>query len=256
MKVLGRKRIIALGIIAIVLFAALAYWALFLNFVRVPTGSMKNTILPGESLVANLLFSHIERGAVVIFRFPMDPSTRYVSRVIGLPGDTIRYDDAAKKIYINSVELIENRVFVEPRYDTDDNSPLKPAKNGVATAGGRWPAYYYQSDPDLPVFADSLTRFGVIDSYRIPVKGDPLSDELRRDAKLARAYDTNQDGLYDEDQYFVLGDNRDNSLDSRFWGTVPRGLITGKPFMIYWSVARNSSGSETKRWDRIFSKVK
>jgi signal peptidase I len=50
-------------------------------------------------------------------------------------------------------------------------------------------------------------------------------------------YDADQDGLYDDDQYFVFGDNRDNSFDSRFWGTVPCGLIDGKPFGIYWSVA-------------------
>jgi signal peptidase I len=54
----------------------------------------------------------------------------------------------------------------------------------------------------------------------------------------------------------VLGDNRDNSLDSRFWGTVPRELIDGKPFMIYWSVARDESGKEATRWNRVFAKLK
>lgn len=256
MKILGKKRIITLGVIALILFAGLAYAELFLNFVRVPTGSMKNTILPGERIVAKLLFSRVERGDIVIFRFPREPSTRFVSRVIGLPGDSIRYDAAAKKIYINAVELMENRVFVEPQYDNDDQSPLTQAKNGAATAGGYWPSYYYQTEPDVPSFADSMFRFGVVESYRIPVKGDSLPDDLKQDAKLSRAYDADRDGLYDDDQYFVLGDNRDNSLDSRFWGTVPRGSITGKPLMVYWSVARDDSGRETTRWDRLFSKVR
>ncbi len=256
MKILGKKRIIALGIIAVVLFVGLAYAALFLNFVRVPTGSMKNTILPGESLVANLLFSRVDRGDIVIFRFPRDPSTRFVSRVIGMPGDTIRYDDATKKIFINNVELVETRVFVEPQYDNDDNSAMKPTKSDASSNGGRWPAYYYQPEPDQPSVADSLAQFGGADSYRIPVKGDALPADLQMDANLRSVYDADRDGLYDSDQYFVLGDNRDNSLDSRFWGTVPRGLITGKPLMIYWSVARDESGKETTRWDRLFSKVK
>lgn len=256
MKFIGKKRIVVLGIIAVVLFGGLTFAGLFLTFVRVPTGSMKNTILPGEKLAANLLFSGIERGDIIIFKFPRDPSTRFVSRVIGLPGDTIRYDDAGKKIYINDVELVENRVFVEPSYNTDDDSALKPAKNSAASSGGRWPAYYYQTDPDLPTFEASIAPFGVADSYQIPFKGNALSDKIRRDAQLSRVYDANQDGLYDEDQYFVLGDNRDNSLDSRFWGTVPRGLITAKPLMIYWSTARDESGKESTRWDRLFSKVK
>lgn len=256
MRFSGKKRIIVLGILALVLLAGVAYAGLFLNFVRVPTGSMMNTILPGDCLVADLLFSRIDRGEIVLFRFPRDPSTRFVSRVIGLPGETIRYDAAAKRIYINDVELVENRVFVEPRYDNDDHSAMTRAKNGENTTGGHWPAYYYQVDPDQPSFADEITKFGLKQSYQIPVKGSALPDEFKGDAKLSLTYDANRDGLFDEDQYFLLGDNRDNSLDSRFWGTVPRGLINGKPMMIYWSVERDDSGEGTMRWDRLFSKVK
>ena len=102
----------------------------------------------------------------------------------------------------------------------------------------------------------SAASYGVGKPFKVPVKGDPIPDEIKGDGKLRRAYDSDNDGRYDDDQYYVLGDNRDNGLDSRFWGTVPRGLIDGKPFMIYWSVTRDESGKEMTRWNRAFSKLK
>jgi signal peptidase I len=254
-KIPGRKRIIVLGILALVLLVGAAYAFLFMNLVRVPTGSMMNTILPGDHLVVKDLTIPITRGDIVIFRFPKDPSTRFVSRVIGLPGETIKYDAASMEIYINGTALVEKRILVEPRYDLDDHSPLKRADNTDVTGSGRWSAYYYQHDPNEPQF-DVPGQLGVNESYRIPVAGDPLSEEIRSDPSLLRVYDQNQDGKYDADQYFVLGDNRDNSLDSRFWGTVPRGSITGKPIVIYWSTHKDQSGNETTRWDRLLNKVK
>jgi len=253
--ILGKKRIIVLGIVALILLMGFAYVSLSMNFVRVPTGSMKNTILPGEHLIVEALSTTIERGDIVIFRFPKDPSTKFVSRVIGLPGETIRYDSATNEIYINGAALAENRILVEPQYNNDDHSPLKRANNTAATDSGRWPAYYYQHDPNEKFF-DLPGLLGLGEPYRIPLSGDPLPEEIRSDPSLSRVYDQNQDGKYDSDQYFVLGDNRDNSLDSRFWGTVPRALITGKPFLVYWSTNKDQSGNETTRWDRLFNKVK
>src|SRR2546425_6934143 len=120
MKLLGKKRIIVLGVIALVLFTGVGYAALFFDFVWVPTGAMKNTILPGEHLVANRLVGEIKRGDIVLFRFPKDPATRFVKRVIGLPGDTVWCDTKTKKVIVNDHELDERRVFVEPQYNSED----------------------------------------------------------------------------------------------------------------------------------------
>ena len=257
MKVPGKKRIIALGVIAIVLFAGLVYTNLFFEFVKVPTGSMKNTILPGDRLVANRLSGEIKRGDIVLFRFPKDPATRFVSRVIGLPGDTLRFDSKTKIVLINDSMLDEHRVFVEPQYDNEDASGLKTARD---EGGALWPVFYYKAEDDVlgggSFAADSFAMNGVAEPLKVPVKGDPIPDDMKSDGKLWRVYDADSDGRYDDHQYFVLGDNRDNSLDSRFWGTVPRRLIDGKPFMIYWSVARDEAGNETTRWNRALSKLK
>src|SRR5437867_12166125 len=120
MKFLGRKRIIALGIVATVLFAGLMYAGLFLEFVKVPTGAMKNTILQGDRIVATRLSGKINRGDIVLFKFPRELATRFVKRAIGLPGDTVWFDSKTKRVIVNSQPLDEHRVFVEPQYRTEE----------------------------------------------------------------------------------------------------------------------------------------
>src|SRR5215475_11037237 len=101
MKRLGKKSIVTLAIVLGAVCLGLVCAGLFLEFVKVPTGAMKNTILPGEKLVANRITGEINRGDIVIFNFFPDPRTRFVSRIIGLPGETFFFQSKTKSVLIN-----------------------------------------------------------------------------------------------------------------------------------------------------------
>ncbi|HLG12976.1 MAG TPA: signal peptidase I [Blastocatellia bacterium] len=250
-----RKRNILLGVIAGMILAAglaVVYYFIFLQLVHVPTGSMANTILPGDSIIVRRSPSRIERGDIIIFWHPETPDVRYVSRVIGLPGETIEV--AADKVFVNGVDLPERRVSVEVQ-DPTHLAPLIVAGNQEAAQSGTWSVYYQKRDDDAIAFGlEDAGKYAVERPFRIPLRDDPIPDWLLTNPALRSSYDANGDGLYDSDQYFCLGDNRDNSLDSRFWGTVPWASITGRAIRIYWSAEPDAQGGKT-RWERISKRL-
>ncbi|HSB12508.1 MAG TPA: signal peptidase I [Blastocatellia bacterium] len=241
----------------VTLIMALFGMTFIVQAVKVPTGSMKNTIWIQDHLLVNkFLFGpnhlgipllpqrEIRRGDIVVFKFPKTPETNFVKRVIGLPGDTVEYDFRTNSVYINGQPLPERRIFVEPQYNNDDASPLNPEQTDPDGQGAQWTVYYYQNDHEsvAATFNDDNAQYGTRQPFKVPVKGEPVTDEIKNDPQLLRIYDADNDGLYDSDQYFCMGDNRDNSLDSRFWGTVPRSSIVGRAMFVYWSIDRSSDG--------------
>jgi signal peptidase I len=231
--------------------------------VKVPTGSMKNAIWVQDHLLVNkyvfgasdgfnlpiLPSRTVKRGDVAVFKYPKTPEINYVKRVIGLPGETIEFDLKKNKVYINSQELPERRVFVAP---TDDPaSPLEVVNEEASPAGAQWTVFYEQrEDDDIDPIAYTLgrTTYGLKQPYKIPVKGDPVPDELRNDTEMRKIYDADNDGKYDSDQYFCMGDNRDDSEDSRYWGTVPRSNIVGRAMFVYWSLDMTRESLQTKNF--------
>jgi signal peptidase I len=223
--------------------------------VKVPTGSMKNTIWVQDHLLVNkyifgssdgfnlpvLPSRAIHRGDVAVFKFPKTPEINYVKRVIGLPGETIEFDVQKNKVYINGQELPERRVFVKTSFDepADPTAPLIPANEEAAPAGAQWTVYYNQreeDDVDPMVYTMGRQTYALKQPYKIPVKGDPIPDEVKNDPEKRKIYDSDDDGKYDSDQYFCMGDNRDDSEDSRYWGTAPRTNIVGRAMFVYWSL--------------------
>jgi signal peptidase I len=159
---------------------------------KIPTGSMETNLLIGDHLLVNkLVYSPslgaledkllakkpIQRGHVVVFKFPEDPTRDFIKRVIGLPGETVEIRN--KKVFINGQPIDEPYVhFLEP--------PLRP------------------EDPEY--------------GLRVEGRGDNWGP-----------------AVVPADHLFVMGDNRDNSRDSRYWGFLGRDQVKGRALLVYWS---------------------
>jgi signal peptidase I len=193
--------------------------------VKVPTGSMQNTITIGDHLLVNKFIlapgwsapflpqREIRRGDIIVFKYPgnrYDPrrdekpdnkpiTTNYVKRVIGLPGDRIRID--GRNVIVNGKLLPEHQIEAK---DNNDKAPLKISNDPPRKPGELYDVYW---DPefvgeDFPIFKHEG------DGHEVVV---PSS------------------------KYFVMGDNRNNSEDSRYWGFVPREFVIGRAMFVYWA---------------------
>ncbi|MGR8929287.1 MAG: signal peptidase I [Gammaproteobacteria bacterium] len=171
---------------------------------RIPSGSMMPTLLIGDFILVNkftygvrlpvvntkiIEMGEPQRGDIVVFRFPKQPTVDYIKRVIGLPGDRIAYFD--KKIYVNGKPVKQTPLG---RYQ------------GVGQGANMTGAQHLEED---------LT--GVNHSILIS-PGVPTVEDVF---------------VVPKGQYFVMGDNRDNSNDSRYWGTVPEQNLVGRAFFIW-----------------------
>lgn len=210
----------------VTLIMALFGMTYIVQAVKVPTGSMKDTIWIQDHLLVNKFTfgsqqrldlpifpsREIRRGDVIVFKFPATPEINYVKRVIALPGETVEFDSALNKVLIDGKELPEHRVYVEPQ-DSSDPRPLEHKHDEGALPGSEWTVYYYENENESAAarFDDERAQYGVRQPFKVPVKGDPIPEEIASDTRLRRVYDSDNDGLYDTDQYFAMGDNRNNS---------------------------------------------
>src|SRR5215470_12050837 len=127
--------------ITVIVITAFLYSILFLSFVRIPTGAMKNTIAIGDRIAVNRITGPIKGGDIVIFKYPRDTRIRYVKRVIALPGETIQLDPETRRILIDGKELPEHRIkaiYQAP----DDPRQLEPASDPGAPTGSTYTVYY------------------------------------------------------------------------------------------------------------------
>lgn len=213
-----RKKLVRVVLGAIVVAAGailFLYFTFFLHLIRVPTGSMANTIIPGDHLVVKKRdFGGVNRGDLIVFSYQNDTATRHIARVIGMPHESIQIRD--KVIYINDQPLDEQRVTVTPN-DLFDSSILEE----LSTEGAGPYRVYYVTDADR-----EDTPYATNEPFRIP-----------------------------DNHYFVMGDNRDNAEDSRYRGSVQKDGIFGKATMIYWSSRQYPTGNEEIKWDRVFTKL-
>lgn len=199
-----------------VILAVLVIRSFIVEPFRIPSGSMIPTLFDGDFILVNkftygiklpvvhnevLDLGEPERGDVVVFRYPLNPSQDYIKRVVGLPGDQIAYRD--KHLYVNG-QLI--RQMELGRYTGPEQEPGAVVKREWL-GDVEHPIVIHTGSPDREF------------TYEVP----PGS-------------------------YFVMGDNRDRSSDSRFWGPVPSRNLVGKAFLIWMSWNPEGFGIN---WERI-----
>ena len=189
---------------------------------QIPSGSMMPTLLVGDFILvekfayglkepignnALLATGQPKRGDVVVFKYPEDTRIDYIKRVIGLPGDRIVYQD--------------KQLFIKPACTGDDCPDFAPVELTFEQAGE-----FSQMGTELQRFSESLTPRGH-DILQNPAQPDRVSLFYRQPNTGLNEW------LVPAGHYFTMGDNRDNSTDSRFWGFVPEENLVGKAVAIW-----------------------
>jgi len=200
--------------------------------VKVPTGSMQNTITIGDHLLVNkFIFApgkslpflpqrEIKHGDIIVFKYPGNPYdskrddrpdnrpifTNYVKRVIGLPGDRIRID--GNNVIVNGQVVPEHHIAAK---EINQKAPLKIEDDPPRKPGELYDVYYKPGTED--------------------------------DASDYDVFQGKNEITVPPDSYFVMGDNRNNSEDSRYWGFVPRDLVIGRAMFVYWSYDESAPDS-------------
>jgi len=301
-----REFIESLGFAIVV---ALIIRALVIYPFRIPTGSMEDTLLIGDFLLANKFvygirspdwigipttkigfsipffrtpgFRKPDRGDVVIFKYPQDPRLNYIKRCVGVSGDTVLIRD--KKLFINGEKFpnppkakfvnihtapenyIQPDIFPPGAGNIDYYGPVRiPAKGDTF--------HFTRSNKDK-----WFQRFQLIvyegKKVEISYKGETIEltiDNQNRWQSAIQIYPIDSfriNGIpinqlvyeVENRHYFMLGDNRDNSLDSRYWGFLPERYVVGEGLIIYFSWDKNVPLYRIFnkiRWGRIFQLIR
>jgi signal peptidase I len=213
--------------------------------VKVPTGSMQNTIVVGDHLLVNkFIFApgprvpglpqrEINRGDIIVFKYPGNPfdperdrqddnipyKVNYVKRVIGLPDDSVEVKGL--RVFVNGQPLPEHIIVAR---NVNEKAPLQMVEDTPRQGNELYDVYYFPEKVSAARQGQDVTASS---DFHFAVNGKP--------ARVP------------ENSYFVMGDDRDNSLDSRAWGFVPRELVIGRAMFVYWSY------DETKQFDSPFA---
>ncbi|MDZ7891618.1 MAG: signal peptidase I [Rhodoferax sp.] len=206
------------GLFPVIIVVFLLRSFLFEPF-KIPSGSMIPTLLVGDLILVNKFTYGVrlpvinlkitegnkpQRGDVMVFRYPPKPSLDYIKRVVGVPGDTVAYLN--KRLTINGKPVETNAL---PDFLDEDVSQY--FKQFEETLGEK--PHRLLNDARRPAFIAGIEKFDGMENCSYTVEGVTCK--------------------VPEGQYFMMGDNRDNSLDSRYWGFVPDKNIVGKAFFVW-----------------------
>jgi signal peptidase I len=269
-------------IVLFTLLVALILKTFIVDAYQIPSTSMENTLQVGDFLLVNkfsyglrtprhlpLIATTIPsitipllrtpcRGDVVVFEFPggrdeVIPSepVNYIKRCIGLPGDTVEI--RLGQIFVNGIELHSPKLCKHTNHTNGINwqrgDEIFPVGSGF-TDINYGPLNVPKRGDDIVLNSNNIDQWRAFitrEGHQIQV----LSDSIIIDGSVASKYQVQQD------YYFVVGDNRDNSMDSRYWGFVPDDHLIGEALLIYWSwdpdiqVLNIPEKLTTIRWERI-----
>ena len=196
---------------------------------KIPSGSMIPTLHVGDLILVNKFHygvrlpvlntkitegNAVQRGDVMVFRYPPKPSLDYIKRVIGVPGDEVAYLNKQLTINGQPVSKDVRTDFFEQdsmRYIAQFEEKLPLGTKASEMTGAR--THNLLNDKDRPSFIPGVEDFAFKDNCHYTVEGVTC--------KVPAGH------------YIMMGDNRDNSLDSRYWGFVPEKNIVGKAFFVW-----------------------
>jgi signal peptidase I len=272
------------------LFAGLVAIFLKLFFIeayRIPTGSMENTLLVGDFLLVNkfvygattprnMPFTDIRipyfrlpslkdphKGDVVVFDFPGNRDefqsaevVNYIKRLAGEPGDTIQI--------INKVLKVNGQEFPDPPNSILDHTTYKTTitDSRIFPKGSGWNEDNY-GPLYVPKKGDVIKLTSAnFDMWKMFILREGHTPVLTNENKISIDNVQSVEYKVEKDYYFMMGDNRNNSLDSRFWGFMPKDNVVGEALIIYWSWDPSVPFSDfgklvsTIRWNRIAKLIK
>ena len=220
------------GSLFFVILFVFVFRAFIIEPFRIPSGSMMPTLLSGDFIAVTkwsygiknpltnntlIKIGEVERGDVIVFKYPEDTSVDFIKRVVGLPGDEIIYHN--KQVYIRSA-CKEGNCQSPKALDLD-------LKGEYTIKGDTY-------DESYMLLSESLGNV-THDILINPIVGDFRAHFYRQQGRNIASW------IVPEGHYFVMGDNRDNSQDSRFWGFVPYDYILGKTIGIWLSLEFDNS---------------
>lgn len=262
------------GLVAIILKI------IFVEAYRIPTGSMENTLLVGDFLLVNKFIygattprnipftqtripffrlpalKEPDRGDVVVFDYPGNTNelvsaevTNYIKRLIGKPGDTIQIIN--KKLFVNSAEV------PDPPDAKFNKSVTSSTLLDIFPKGKPWNDDNY-GPVIVPKMGDLIKITpDNIEDWKTFIRREGHTVRLTADNKVFIDETENSSYKVEKNYYFMMGDNRNNSSDSRMWGFMPEDNIIGEAMIIYWSWNPDIPFGEfgrlfdSIRWDRI-----
>lgn len=216
------------------------------NF-KIPTGSMIPTIEIGDRVFADMVsykFTTPKRNSIIVFKEPIQNKVLYNKRIMGLPGEKVKIEDDI--LYVNGEATnfrrysnlgIGDREWVIPK--KNDKLEIIPEENYNETYKS---ASFNIAEIQKELKTNSLSIFSFMPNLKFVINGEetaPILDFVH-DKNILKKLMAGEaiEVILDEDYYFALGDNTDNSFDSRYWGFVKESRIRGRALVRFWPLNR------------------